>query len=218
MRIHPRIVRRMPRITLYVTEALQAEMESAGKAASPPNWSQVFARAVRAELGEIAARKLRAKEGRNMNDIVARLRASRGATTPLAAEARAAGMQWASDEAEWDHLSRLARLFGTWKDADWASLEKPGIYTHYRDYSRGGLPYWGPEEIGPSFLHVLRVAGIVAPKGEKSSDKDRRRMYEEGCEWWRERGAGDSPSSEYVREFVEGALAVHEQVRDEVEQ
>lgn len=208
----------MPRITLYVTEALHAEMAAAAETASPPNWSQVFALAVRAELGEIATQRLKAKKARSMDDIVTRLRASRSSTFPSTVAARAAGIQWASDEAEWNYLSRLAGLFGKWKDADWASLEKPGAYTHYRDYSRGGLPYWGPEEIGPSFLHVLRVAGVLAPKGEKSSDKDRRRLYEEACDWWKEHGAGDRPTPEYVREFVEGVLAVHDKVKDQVEE
>jgi hypothetical protein len=205
---------RMPRITLYVTEALQVEMAEAAEGGPPPNWSRVFARAVRAELDAIATRRM--KKGTTVHDIVTRLRASRGAA-PTPEDAHQAGRHWASQEAEWDHLGRLANLFGRWKDADWASLEQPGTYTHYRDYSRGGLPFWGPEEIGPSFLHVLRVAGIVSPEDEKSGDRERRRMYEDACSWWQAHGLGERPSQNLVREFVEGAVAVHGEVKDEVE-
>ncbi len=211
----------MPKRTLYVTPALQDEIAAAEAQAEAvgldaPNWSQVFARAVRAELATLTAQELKKEKEPSMDAIVRRLRASREGRAEPDEPARLAGRSWAAEEAEWYELEEWNALLGKWTDADWKAYV-PSAQVSYRDFARGGLPYWGPTSTGNIYVHVLRLIGEVVPPSDPHNRDVESCLKSDALDWWASRGAGLEPSPDYVREFIEGALEIFEQVRDSME-
>ena len=178
----------------------------------------MFATAVRAASGELATRQ--GKEP-SVDDIVRRLRGSRARGAPAEGAGRVAGRAWAGSEAEWFQHKELAAAFGKWSDADWRGWN-PAAQCRYRDFDRGGLPFFSPATVGPIALHVLRVVGeIVPPAGADAVDLDD--LWPAALNWWWEHGVGEGegdgePATEYVQDFLAGALEVYEQVREQVEE
>jgi hypothetical protein len=93
----------MPRVTLYVPDELKGRMDAVGEAI---NWSAV-AQAAFSEA--VAVHNLR-KDPTNMDELVARLRASkeRIAERDLVT-GREDGKEWATTSAELDELERINR-------------------------------------------------------------------------------------------------------------
>ena len=153
------------------------------------NWSAVASRAFENQLAEIAARK----EKKDMKDIVTRLRASKRQAEDAQYKAGSeAGREWAGDTAEADDLQRLERWADhTRNDEDWDALFAQGN-------SRDG-------EIAE---HV--VSAIWA---------DEEPDYYSVKEFW-EQALGDDTSAKddpsFVKGFVEGALALWDEVKNQL--
>jgi len=90
------------------------------------NWSSVACRAFEQKLGEIAAQK----KVKNMNDVIARLRASKqDEESEMYAAGKRLGEDWARNRASAAELRRLARLadrFGNAEDWDGFFTVEPG--------------------------------------------------------------------------------------------
>ncbi len=91
----------MARTNVYVSDELKARMDAV---AEPVNWSQVAAAAFEARLAQIVARK----GVENMDDVVARLKASKAECESEEHEAGfESGKDWAERQASWRELDRL---------------------------------------------------------------------------------------------------------------
>jgi len=89
-------------MNVYVPDALAARMK---KAKGDINWSEVAQRAFEQKLGELAA----TKTNPTMDDVIDRLRASKGSADATAsAEGKADGIRYARMKAQFDELKRLA--------------------------------------------------------------------------------------------------------------
>jgi len=91
------------RVNISVQADLKARMDDARNEAT--NWSQVACRAFEVELVAIATKKV----GKNMNDVIQRLRASKLRDQERADVAgSSAGRDWAMHRAEYAVLKRLS--------------------------------------------------------------------------------------------------------------
>jgi len=88
----------------HLPDDLKAQMDAVTE---PVNWSAEAAKCFQQVLGQIAQRK----QEKNMNDVIARLRASKAKTQDDAGNAGySAGAQWAKTAAEYLELERLDAL------------------------------------------------------------------------------------------------------------
>jgi hypothetical protein len=155
--------------------------------AEPVNWSALACRAFEAKLAEIAAKK----ERKGMDDIVTRLRASkRRVEDEHYQQGDAAGREWVKDLAEADELMCLER----WKAA--FGWEWDRFFT---------------DDFSNAYSEAEQVAFAVWPE----HDGDRRMADE----FW-EQVLGDDISAthhpQFVKGFVEGALALWDEVKDQL--
>jgi len=152
------------------------------------NWSALACRAFEDKLAEIAARK----EKKDMSDIVTRLRASKRQAEDTQYKAGAeAGREWVTDTAEADELSNLER---------WHNRLGQDVHAVFDDLA------WGR-----AYSSAELVAFAVWP------DRDEDRSAAE--EFWGqclgdETAAADN--SQFVRGFVDGALALWDEVKDQL--
>lgn len=174
----------------------------------PVNWSQIAVQAFEAKLAEIARRR----QENPMEHVVQRLRASRsGHEDAQRSSPYLAGRSWAADEAEWWQLEELEQTLGTWTEDDWEGW-RTGLEIHYKDHDRDHVLPWDMETTGPIYVHVLRITGDVKSMKEKDCDWSFARQSAAEA-WWKERGAGDAPSTPFVREFCSGALDLFAEVK-----
>jgi hypothetical protein len=175
------------RTTISVPPELKEQMEAVEISV---NWSALACRAFEDKLAEIAAHK----EKKDMNDIVARLRASkRQSEDEHYKEGFEAGREWAGDTAEAEDLQRLER---------WASE------------TRQRYPGWDRLfTIGDGTDTPVSYLVVKAAWSEEDIDG-----YSYENFWEQALGdntlAKDDPS--FVKGFVEGALALWDEVKDQL--
>jgi len=206
----------MPKRTLYVSKALEAEMaavETDGEC-SAPDWSTVFAAAVRAELDRLKTHEFGVVP--DVDFAVRRLRSSRRTSIEPNGAARSAGRRWGAEEAEWHQLFELQRSFGGWSDSDWRAHD-PYATVAYSNHDEGGLPTWGPETVGALSMHVLRLIGEIKAPEETAKKDVPYILWGDTLDWWEAHGAGGEVTPEYVRAFVESAVSIYDDLRAEVE-
>jgi hypothetical protein len=178
----------MAKMTIYLSDALKARMD----AVEGVNWSPLAARAFEHKLAEIITQK----GAKHMDDVVARLRASKAKTgDAFTIRGREAGREWAKDHAEAIQLERLDAYtegdFGigcTWQE--W--LEDPA-----------------PEDSAFGNDHHLAEALSENPESFDRADGDG---------FWEFVGASDEErsSGSFLVGFVEGALEVWNEVKDKL--
>jgi hypothetical protein len=176
------------RTTISVPPALKEQMETVETSV---NWSALACRAFEDKLAEIAAHK----EKKDMNDIVTRLRASKRQAEDAQYKAGAeAGREWAGDTAEADELQRLER---------WSAETRQ---------------HWGWDKLftegnGSDSPVAELVVSTVWP------DADGNYGYSSVQDLW-EQALGDNTSAKddpsFVKGFVEGALALWDEVKDQL--
>ena len=92
----------MPRVNIYIRDELKDQMVEAGEKI---RWSSIAQQAFSAELAHIAS----TKEIGNMDDVIERLRASKRSKADEDRKVgRAAGVEWAKHDAQYDELRRVA--------------------------------------------------------------------------------------------------------------
>lgn len=102
----------MARITISLPDKLKSRMEEVTESV---NWSAVAAAAFENKLGELA----KLKETKTMNEIVARLKASKNATDDVEyKEGYNLGVDWASHRAEYSELAHLVEFKEKWGEED----------------------------------------------------------------------------------------------------
>jgi hypothetical protein len=156
--------------------------------AEPVNWSALACRAFEAKLAEIAAKK----EQKSMDDIITRLRASKWRVeNEQYQQGDAAGRDWVKDLAEADELRRLER----WK----AEMGQ----------------YWAGCFTGDDQNCAYSAAEQVVFTVWPEHDGDRAVVRD----FW-EQALGDDTSAaddpQFVKGFVEGALALWDEVKDQL--
>jgi hypothetical protein len=153
----------------------------------PVNWSALACQAFEQRLAEIIKRK----GSSNMNDVISRLRASKRTYENAQYQAgHEAGQAWAKDEAEAGELILLSQ----WKDRagrDWDDYFATGENDAYGSCENFVFTIW-PEHDG------------------------NRTTSEEFWEGNVPEGQSDHPEDNFVRGFAEGALAVWDEVKDQL--
>ena len=95
----------MPKITIYVPDDLKAEMDAAEK--FEPNWSALAQEAFRLECGRLKNRK---RSKGKMEAAIERLRKSKERVeNEEVVQGHRAGREWATNEAQYDELERVAK-------------------------------------------------------------------------------------------------------------
>jgi hypothetical protein len=153
----------------------------------PVNWSAVACEAFESKLAEIIKRK----GVKNMKEVIQRLRASkREADNVQYKEGHEAGRDWAANQAEAEELQRLARFeekcSGNWEEIE--SAEQSNAY---------------------ALMEVVAFAiGGPDHDGDRAFAKD----------FWESADIDDDASRDFafVRGFVDGAVALWEEVRDQL--
>ncbi len=151
------------------------------------NWSSVARNAFEAKLADIASKK----EKKIMPEVVERLRVSkRKSDDSLFSQGYAAGEEWAKNQAEAEELERLSD-FRDQCGTDWDSVLTTGPDDAY-----------GSGE---------RLYFVISPE----DDGDRGAS----CGFWESQLGledGSCPKDSLVRGFVEGALEVWDEVKDQL--
>ena len=94
----------MPNINIYVPEEMKVRMDAVEDRA---NWSAIAQRAFGFELARLEA----VKEIKTMYDVIDRLRASKASLAEdQLRDGRAAGANWAKNEAEYNELRNIANF------------------------------------------------------------------------------------------------------------
>ena len=175
------------RTTISVPPDLKRRMEAVEEAV---NWSAVACRAFEAKVGEIASRK----ERKTMDDVIARLRASKQREDDADyREGEAEGRHWAANHASAHALIRLER-FREWNGPAWRVL--------FDSYKYSTTP-------------AERLAGILLPPQEVAMSYNRSAELEFWDNTTPVRRMPDTES--FVRGFADGALAVWLEVKDHVD-
>lgn len=176
------------RTTITIPAAIKKKMDTVKE---PVNWSAIASHAFERKLEEIVSRK--AEE--NMSEVVKRLRASkRNSDSNLTGGGREIGKSWASENAEYYQLKNLAAAFPS------DGYGPVGWVATFRSED--------------AFSPGERLAGII----EGRDDMDRREMRD----FWQSQPFDGELIEQIVYDrnvtigFVEGALEVWEQVRDQV--
>jgi len=172
------------RTTITIPASLKARMDEIGEEV---NWSAVAARAFEQKLAEI----ITMRGVKDMNDVVARLKASRARNDDGAMKrGRQAGESWARHRAEYEELERL------------------DVWTSSTD---GWVDELTPDEFGGSSPYHFLVKTI---RGEDCSDPEVHEFWNSAT--GQEPRSGDLDRPSFFEGFVDGALAVWEQVKDQV--
>jgi len=152
------------------------------------NWSAVAVRAFEQELGRLAAEK----EVKNMDDVIARLRASKNDRSDEAYQAgHSLGESWAKQDADVLELRRLEKL---WRDTeDW-----PGFF----EVDSGSA--YGADE----FL-AFQITGA-------DRDRDAASGFWEVAFGDGERHEDELSEPTWLRGFADGALSVWNTVKDHI--
>jgi hypothetical protein len=179
------------RTTITVPPDLKARMEAVEE---PVNWSAIACQAFEQRLADITRRR----GAKDMRQVVQRLKASRDRVgSDRYREGSEAGKAWAMSHAEADELARLSDLYET----------------HERDGSGWDGFFTG----GGAYSPAERLAFVILGE-EREGDRST------AAEFW-ERYADVSPSrrrqegdlfDDFVRGFVDGALGIWDEVKDEL--
>jgi hypothetical protein len=174
------------RTTISVPPDLKRRMEAVEE---DVNWSAVACRAFEAKLGEIASRK----EKKTMDDVIARLRASKQREDDLDYRyGEAQGRDWAANHASAHALMRLED-YREWTGSEWRSL--------FESYTSSTTP-------------AERLADVLLPPEEVAMSYNRSSQLE----FWQKITPMHMPDTEsFVRGFADGALALWLEVKDHVD-
>lgn len=181
----------MAKMTVYVPAALKARMDQA----EGVNWSPLACRAFEAKLAEL----ITAKGAKDMKEVIARLKASKAKTEDKAKlQGREAGKTWASNQAEAAELQRLEE----WTEGDF------GVGWTWDDHL---MAERDPNAAFGDGHHLAeRISGGT---GENFGRRD-------GELFWAnilgDREADLSFDAAFLVGFVEGALEVWGQVKDQL--
>lgn len=177
------------RTSISVPTDLKAKMDAIEETI---NWSAVACAAFEAKVAEIITKR----KAKDMTDVIARLRASKRKHEDHTYElGHSAGKDWARNQAEVPELQRLE------------SLHDQYGHTHEWDliFSSDDTSAYG---VGEGFYFTIQP-----------NDNGDRQAAEE---FWQANTGGDDRGRElmsddsYVRGFAEGALAVWDEVKDQL--
>jgi hypothetical protein len=159
------------------------------KVKEPVNWSALACRAFEDKLAEIASRK----ENKTMSDVVQRLRATLRKQKSVDYQVGyGVGRAWAERVADVAELFRLDKL----------RRECPNEYA--RDWSKG----W--QSLFDDNVDMrLKIAETI--KGQKLDIAEMRDFWDQTLDDY------DTVSGDHVHGFADGALALWDSVKDEVE-
>lgn len=159
----------MPKFTIYVSDALKADMDKADGSDPKPNWSAVAQDAFRVECERVASRK---RSKTKVNDVVERLRASKHKSeTQDTVAGHRGGRFWAQKHASYEELKYAAN----WQPDD-APVELWRVFNPtLEEWSeRDALEFWemktttdGP----PSDAFVVAFAEGAAEIWNEVADK-----------------------------------------------
>lgn len=175
------------RTTISIPYELKKRME---KAKEPINWSGLACAAFEAKLNEIQL----SQEVKSMSDVIARLRASKQEVDSAEFnEGFEAGQEWAKETATFAELRNLCRL------REQLGNDRSRSWKEFFDSTTGSSAY-GIDE---------RLYCELHPEDEDRGGSS---------EFW-EGMVGDEPScqsDEWVRGFAEGALAIFDQIANQI--
>jgi hypothetical protein len=179
-------MKKSTRTTISVPAALKERMEQV----EGVNWSAIACRAFEAKLAEIITKK----GAKDMEDVVARLKASKAKTGDAdKIRGREAGREWASSRAEAVELERLEAYteadFGGWSWEEWLI---------------------GPH-VSNGFSDAHMVAEAVTDEGLDRRDAESFWITAIG-----ELAFNQMASATFLVGFVKGAMEVWSKVKDEV--
>ncbi len=177
-------------------------------------WSHVAQAAFQEKLRQLET----TMEQNQLENAVQRLRRTRRKHEGDDPEAeRNAGSAWARTEATWPGLLSMHAAFADWTGADWGAFHTNASFV-YADFENHGHPTWGPERLSPIHVHTLRIAGVIRPPDDRHNHDVERHLESQAHSFWAEHCPGIAITPDLVREFVEGAVMVYEQLRDRVEE
>ena len=176
----------MAKMTIYVPDDLKRRMDEV----EGVNWSPLACRAFESKLAEIISQR----GAKNMSDVVSRLKASKAKTIDEATlRGQQAGKTWASDRAEFEDLQRLE---------DWSTSDHGRWSWQEHLLSPDGSNAFGPDH---QLADSITGENLDRPEGD--------------CFWEVAIGDGsreDRNSGSFLVGFVEGALAVWDEVKDQL--
>ncbi len=161
------------------------------------NWSAIACAAFERKLGELAAQK----EEKDMEDVIARLRASKAESdSKLYRDGFKLGESWARDHASVAELKQLAKLRDSVDDSDWEG----------QFHTQEGDAFSAADHLAFTIINEDGELGRGSYCGREDS-----------TQFW-ERATGldqyDSNLSddEFLKGFAEGALDVWDQVKSQI--
>ena len=177
----------MAKMTIYVPDDLKRRMDEV----EGVNWSPLACRAFESKLAEIISQR----GAKNMSDVVSRLKASKAKTTDEAMlRGQQAGKAWASDLAEAVELLRLE---------DWSTSDHGGW--SWQDH------FLSSDDSNSAFGHDHQLAEFISGEDLDRSDGNRFWVVALG-----DGSREDRNSGSFLVGFVEGALAVWDEVKDQL--
>lgn len=155
------------------------------------NWSAIACRAFESRLGELAAQK----QEKNMDDVVARLRASKHESdSQIYLDGKDAGEDWAKETASAAELKRLSRL-----------REK---LDHEPQY---GWEWFFDSSVNRgAFSPADHLAFAILGDDDDRDREDSTRFWETATGW--DQYNSSLTDDQFLRGFAEGALEIWEQV------
>ena len=175
------------RTTISLPDDLKAQMDAVTE---PVNWSAEAAKCFQQVLGQIAQRK----QEKNMNDVIARLRASKAKTQDDAENAGyRAGAAWAETRAEYAELERLDELnLNGWFD---------------------GIPMapWSPAD-----NFVIAVLGLDPEEMHREDIAEMIESFWENAGTSREAIENAAFGESFIEGFASGACDVFAKVADQI--
>ncbi len=176
----------MARVTMSVSDGLKKRMS---KAKRHVNWSEIAQAAFERKLGELAQQK----EIKKMSDVIERLRASKlESDSETEKQGRNDGREWAKRTATAVDLERLANAHRVISDQDW-----------HRMFT-GATSAWSPGE------NLYRL--LLSDADEEFNRDDAQGFWEFAAN----NGKQLSGDAYYVMNFADGAVAVWNEVADQL--
>jgi hypothetical protein len=177
---------RCARKTITVRADLKARMDAIKEEV---NWSAVASLAFKRKVAEIAKRK----GVRAMQSTIERLRESKMKSDESQfQEGFVVGQKWAKNSADAEELERLADFHASCERQSWG-------WEGFFDLPEGCSAFSTAERV------AFRIIGEEQCPGREHASDFWQSLWQEG-----------SPPNEFVRGFVEGALDVWDQVKDEI--